>query len=152
MGYVQSIRQKIGHDPLLLVGAGVWVYRDGKVLLQQRADNGMWGSHGGAVELGERVEDAARRELYEETGLTAGEMTLLGVFSGEDLCYTYPNGDVVSIVSVEYVCDDFSGEVRALDGEAQRLAWFDIDALPEAISPPVRPALAAFVTHWHSQQ
>jgi 8-oxo-dGTP pyrophosphatase MutT (NUDIX family) len=37
----------------------------GEILLKRRRDNGMWGIAGGAVELGESVEDAARRELYE---------------------------------------------------------------------------------------
>jgi len=40
--YVKGIREKIGHAPLLLVGAGVIVCRDGKVLLQRRTDNGYW--------------------------------------------------------------------------------------------------------------
>ena len=72
MGYVSEIRKKIGHDPLLIVGASVIVTDErGRVLLQHRADNGLWGYHGGCVELAENTEDAARRELLEETGLTA---------------------------------------------------------------------------------
>ena len=145
MGYVEQIRKKIGHDRLLLVGAGVFVYRDGNVLLQKRRDNGLWSFHGGAVELGESVEDAAKRELYEETGLTANRLVFLGVFSGEGMDHTYPNGDKVSIVGIDYLCDDFTGEPLQETDETTELRWFPIDALPGDISPPDRKPFAAFV-------
>lgn len=78
--YVSAIRQHIGHDPLPVLGASVFVHRGGMLLLQRRADDGTWAPHGGCVEIGETVEAAARRELWEETGLTAGALSLLGVF------------------------------------------------------------------------
>ena len=78
MSYVSEIRKKIGHDPLMIVGASVIVTDEaGRVLLQHRADNGLWGYHGGCVELGENTEAAARRELEEETGLRAENWRLL---------------------------------------------------------------------------
>lgn len=36
----------------------------------------MWGYSGGAVEIDEKIEDCARQELYEEMGITAGELEL----------------------------------------------------------------------------
>ncbi|MDD3244198.1 MAG: NUDIX domain-containing protein, partial [Eubacteriales bacterium] len=82
-GYIMDLRQLVGHRPLLQCGASVIVENDkGEVLLQRRADNHLWGYCGGSVELYEVVEDAARRELLEETGLCARELTMLGVFSG----------------------------------------------------------------------
>ncbi len=135
-GYIKSMRKHIGHDTLLVVGACVLPHRDGRLLLQKRRDNGCWAVHGGCVEIGERVEDAARRELLEETGLTAGVLTLLGVYSGEHMLYTYPSGDRVSIISVAYLCDDFSGELRPQPEEVAELRWFEPDELPEDLSPP----------------
>lgn len=146
-GYIQEIRRKIGHDRLIAVGAGVFVYRDGKVLLQRRRDNHCWAMHGGCVEVGEAVEDAARRELLEETGLVAGRLTLLGVFSGEDMLYTYPNGDNIYIIGVTYVCTDFSGEPLPETEEAAELRWFAMDGLPDAVTPPDRKPLAAFAAY-----
>jgi len=146
MGYVRDMRASIGHRPLLIVGASVIVVNaQGEVLLQRRVDNGLWGYHGGCVELYENTQDAARRELYEETGLTAGEMTLLGVFSGKEIAYTYPNGDQASIGDVVYVCRDYSGELRAQADEVSALRWFAPEALPSEISPPNLPALRAFL-------
>jgi 8-oxo-dGTP diphosphatase len=42
---------------------------------------GMYALPGGFVDVGETVEDACRRELMEETGVRAGKLQLLGVYS-----------------------------------------------------------------------
>lgn len=147
MGYIEQLRAKIGHDEIIGVGAGVFLCRDGKVLLQKRKDNMCWSMHAGGLELGESVEDCARRELYEETGLVAGNMKMLGVFSGEGMRYTYPNGDQVSIVQIMYVCDDFSGEIHPEAEEIYDLKWFDLDSIPDHISPPDQKAFQAFVMY-----
>jgi 8-oxo-dGTP pyrophosphatase MutT (NUDIX family)/NTP pyrophosphatase (non-canonical NTP hydrolase) len=136
------MRKYIGHERLLIVGASVFVFKDGKLLLQKRRDNGCWADHGGCNELGETVEETARRELYEETGLTANSLELLGIFSGKELNYTYPNGDKVSNVNIAYLCEDFSGNLLTQSNETTDLRWFGPDELPENISPPVKPALA----------
>ena len=142
MGYVMDIRRRIGHDPLMIVGASVIVMdAEGRVLLQRRRDNGLWGYHGGSVELYERVEDAARRETLEETGLTVEKMTLLGVFSGPDMAYTYPNGDRACVVDVVFLCRSYSGDLRPQPEEVTELRWFAPQALPDSITPTCKPAL-----------
>lgn len=145
MGYIQNIRKKIGHDRLIAVGAGVFVYKDRKVLLQKRKDNLCWALHGGVVEMGEVVEDAAKRELFEETGLVANKLELLGIFSGDDRMYTYPNGDEVYLIGIIYMCNDFSGELLSETDETLELKWFDIDNLPQEISPTNIKPLESFV-------
>src|SRR3974390_1710373 len=60
-------------------GVSVVVLQGGDVLLVQRgkgAYRGFWSLPGGAIELGETAEAAARRELMEETGLLASDLTL----------------------------------------------------------------------------
>jgi len=143
--YIKYIREKVGHDMIIMVGCGVFVYKDGKVLLQRRKDNGCWGGHGGYKEPEETTEEGARRELLEETGLIAGELQLLGVFSGFDMAHTYPNGDKVEIVDVAYICQDFSGELLQETDETSELKWFEIDDMPEDISPPNKSSMKAFV-------
>lgn len=143
--YVKYIREYIGHKPLLLCGASIIIYKDNKVLLQLRTDSNEWGYHGGAVELDEVVEEAARRELFEETGLIANEMELFGVFSGEEMHHIYPNKDEVSVVDVVYICNDFKEEENFQDGEVQELKWFNIDNLPENLVQPSRKPLSEFV-------
>lgn len=144
--YIKTIRKKVGHDPVMQVGASVIVVNDRQeVLLQKRADCNAWGYHGGSVDLGEDTESAARRELQEETGLIAGKMTLLGVFSGEKMHWVYPNGDEVYNVDIVYVCRDYQGEIACQQGEVEELRWFPVDALPGNIFPPNQLAMACFV-------
>ena len=141
--YIMDLRQIIGHRTLLQVGASVIVEDElGRILLQRRADNHAWGYAGGSVELDEVVEDAAKRELFEETGLTANSLELFGVFSGPDTHYIYPNGDEVSNIDIVYICRDYSGELIAQPDEVEALEFFAADDLPKNISPPIfRPLM-----------
>ena len=140
--YIMELRKLVGHRPLLSPGASVIVEdAQGRVLLQLRHDNRCWGYAGGAVEMDEVVEDAARRELYEETGLRAGELTLFGVYSGPESHFYYPNGDEVSYVEIVYLCRDYTGELKPQPDEVDELRWFAADALPENISPSIRRGL-----------
>jgi 8-oxo-dGTP pyrophosphatase MutT (NUDIX family) len=133
--YIASVRKLIGHTMLLLVGAGVFIHQDGKLLLQRRRDDDNWADHGGCAEIGETVEETARREVLEETGLTAGKLTLIGVFSGPDRVHTYPNGDQTYVIGVYYLCEDFTGTLRPQAEEVTDLQWFDLDHLPDSIMP-----------------
>lgn len=140
--YIMELRKLVGHRPLLQVGASVIVENEtGEVLLQKRADNHCWGYAGGSVELDEAVEDAARRELFEETGLIALKMELFGVFSGKDTHYVYPNGDEVSNVDIVYLCRNYEGTLKCQEEEVEELRFFPAYALPDSISPPVRRPL-----------
>lgn len=137
--YIIELRKIVGHRPLLQVGASVIVENEsGEVLLQKRADNHCWGYAGGSVDLDEVVEEAARRELLEETGLIAQELTLFGVFSGKQTHYIYPNGDEVSNVDIVYLCKSYTGQLRCQETEVEELRFFPSDKLPENLSPPIR--------------
>ncbi len=141
--YIESIRQYIGHNPLLIIGSGVFIHQNGKLLLQRRRDDGTWADHGGSLELGETLEDTARREVLEETGLTLHKLDLLGVFSGPDRMHTYPNGDQCYVIGVYYLCEDFSGTLAPQVEEVSDLQWFALDALPDNIMHLAREPLAA---------
>lgn len=77
-----------GHVPTpldVLVAAGVIVRdpRTHRVLLQRRGDDGTWGLAGGRFEP---------CETLEETGLTAGQLTQIDVYSGPEFVVCYPDG------------------------------------------------------------
>lgn len=137
-GYIMDLRKIVGHRPLLQVGASVILEdKQGRVLLQKRTDNHCWGYPGGSTELDERVEDAAARELFEETGLTANHLELFGVFSGKELHYVYPNGDEVSNVDIVFLCRNYSGSLRLDAEESEDLCFFEAGQLPVNLSPPI---------------
>lgn len=144
--YIMDLRKTVGHRPLLQVGASVIVEdKEGRILLQLRSDNHCWGYAGGSVELDEDVEEAAKRELFEETGLVAKELTLFGVFSGKDTHYVYPNGDEVSNVDIVYICKDYSGDLLCQEGEVDALKFFPIDQIPDNLSKPIEKQLRQYI-------
>lgn len=132
--------------PILQCGASVIVENEqGEILLQLRKDNHCWGYPGGSVELDEVVEDAVKRELFEETGLIANELKLFGVFSGMDMHYIYPNGDEVSNIDIVYVCSSYSGVLKKQKDEVIDLKFFPLSDLPENLSPPNIKALKEYI-------
>ena len=144
-GYIMELRKLVGRRPLQQCGASVIVENEkGEILLQKRTDNGQWGYPGGSVELYEAVEEAAARELMEETGIVADRLELLGVFSGSRMAYVYPNGDQVSNVDVVFHCRAFHGQLRCQEGEVEALAFFPPDQLPEPLFEVSKPALEKF--------
>lgn len=144
--YILDLRKIVGHRTLLQVGASVIVEDDkNRILLQLRKDNNCWGYSGGSVELDEIVEDAAKRELFEETGLKANELELFGIFSGVDMHYIYPNGDEVSNIDIVYICNDYSGELICQKDEVEELKFFEIDNIPNNISKPLIKVIEKYV-------
>ncbi len=74
-----AITKTSTHWPKL--GASIAVFRDGEVLIVERAKPplaGVWSLPGGHVEPGEAAADAAQRELLEETGVVAQMLGLAG--------------------------------------------------------------------------
>lgn len=148
MGYIMDMRKYVGHRPIIICGASVIVINEkGEILLQKRADNGLWGYAGGCTEIDEPVEEAAARELEEETGLTADKLTLFDVFSGPKLHYIYPNGDEISAVEHLFLCREYHGSLKMQEEEVTELRFFAPNDVPpmEQISPPNRPGLQAYL-------
>jgi 8-oxo-dGTP pyrophosphatase MutT (NUDIX family) len=146
MEYINNLRKFVGNQPLIMVGSTMLVLDAQKRLLMlKRSESGYWGVPGGAMELGETTEETAKRELKEETGLETRELSLFGVFSGTELYYRYPGGDEVYNVSIVYLTRDVYGTIELLDREHHDFKYFNLEELPENISPPVRPILKELV-------
>ncbi|WP_347342956.1 NUDIX domain-containing protein [Lysinibacillus pakistanensis] len=64
------LRQYVGHQPIILPGSAVIILNNANEVLLQKRYEGGWGLPGGLMELGESLEDTAKREVFEETGLT----------------------------------------------------------------------------------
>ena len=103
-------------DVIIEVGGGI-------VLIRRLNPPHGWAIPGGFVDYGERLEDAARREMHEETGLDVELVELLGVYSDPA---RDPRGHTVSTVYVGRArgtphADDDAAEVGVF-GESTLLA------------------------------
>ncbi len=84
---------------------------------------GYWALPGGHVEYGERVEDAAKREALEETGLNVELLDIVGVYSDPN---RDPRGHYVTIA---YLARPVSGELKA-SGDAANVRVFGLNEIP----------------------
>ncbi|MCC5801713.1 NUDIX hydrolase [Rossellomorea vietnamensis] len=132
MGYIEELREIVGHRPLLFVGAvTVIVDEMGRLLLQQRTyPKGVWGIAGGLMELGESTEEVARREVYEETGLRVDELHLINVYSGPEHYVKAENGDEFYVVTVAYYSEGYEGELNIDQSESITCEFFYPHELP----------------------
>jgi 8-oxo-dGTP diphosphatase len=108
-------------EPGVALAVSVAVERDGKYLLVLRANppaRHMYAFPGGRVEPDEALEDAALRELEEETGLRASNPRPFARF---DL--TSESSGSSGFLLTVFLADDPGGEARALD-DAQAVGWF----------------------------
>ena len=135
MGYVEELRALVGHRRLILAGASCVISNArGELLVQQRVyPEGRWCFPGGLMELGESVEDTARREVFEETGITVHRMRLIGVYSGPDHLCRAANGDEWYVVNSAFFALDWSGEAKVNDAESVRLKWILPDEMPDTL-------------------
>ena len=136
--------------PRVGVGVGICILHKGKVLLGKRhgdskkADSelhgeGTWTMPGGKVHFRERLEDACRREIFEETGLRV---------SVRDLKFIHVSNDMVSdahFVTLGFLCERFEGlpKVKEPD-EITQWKWFDLKKLPKPLFFPSAKVLRSF--------
>ena len=151
--YMMELRKLVGHRPLLQCAASVIIENEnGEILLGRRTDNHKWGYAGGSIELGETIEECAKRELLEEFGLVAEELRFFMINSGEETHYIYPNGDEVYNVEVVYLCSRYRGTPTPQKKEIEELRFFPVWNLPEALSDPIIPVFNAYRNYVQTRQ
>lgn len=132
MGYIMNLREKVGHSPLIGVGATTLVFNNkNELLLNLRSDTNTWGIPGGSKELKETLEECAIRELKEETNINVNDLELITVLSGKEYYFKYPNEDELDCVIALYKVLNYEGELNINDRESKELKFFSLDNLPE---------------------
>lgn len=130
------------------VGVGVLVLKDNKVLLGLRNPNkvkasteikgeGTWTMPGGKVEYMEKLIDAAKRELKEETALNGIELELI--------CITDDITSTAHYVTAGFIANKFDGEVKVMEPDTIiKWEWFNLDNLPENMYEPSKKLLKKY--------
>jgi ADP-ribose pyrophosphatase YjhB (NUDIX family) len=109
---------------MAILGVNTCIIENGKILLTKREDFEVWCLPGGAVEKGEPVTDAARRETREEIGLEVELARLIGLYSQ----LSAPS--FVWYIAA-FAARPVGGELRADPAEVIDIAYFAPDELPD---------------------
>jgi len=121
------------------VSVGALVIEDGRALMIRRGKEplkGEWSLPGGAVEIGETLADAVKRELREETGLDAEVGEVIGVF---DRIYPDASGRTeYHYILVDFLCRRTSGDPNPA-GDVDAAQW--LSRVEIASLEPMQPFL-----------
>lgn len=117
------------------LGVRILMLHNGQTLLVRHVYQDAWFMPGGGVKRGETLEQAARRESWEECGAQLNHLVLLGVYTN---FWEYKSDHVVM-----FLCDDFSLAEKS-DPEIAEVAFFDPDHLPASASGSTRQVIDAY--------
>ncbi len=138
--YIRGLRSAVGNALLLVPSvSGIVRNGDGRVLLVQEREAGVWSTPGGSIEPNETPANAVVREVWEEAGLTVKPVRVLGVYGGPEFVVRYSNGDQTQYLNTIFECEVVSGSPRADGEETSAVKFFSLD---EARTLPLSPWLA----------
>ena len=127
-------------EKVVRAGFGILILRDNKVLLGKRNEDpekadsalhgeGTWTCPGGKLNFGEKIVDAAKKEILEEIGISANDLKLISVTNE-----IVPDAHFVTL---GFLCKDFEGEPKVMEpDEITEWKWFPLDKLPKPMFFP----------------
>lgn len=125
------------------VGVGTLIFKDGFVFLSKRMGShgeGTWGSTGGHLEFGESLEQCAKREAWEEFGISLRKIQFLCLSNIVEYGTHYVDVEFITILDKEQI------PVIQESEKFETWGWFDIDDLPEPLFKPIEYAIKAYIS------
>ena len=133
MEYWQTLRQHLGHRPLIIPAAAGAILDGDRVLLVKAAHDAVWHLPGGVQDLNESITGTVEREIREELGIRLKAETLISIFTDPRWTMTLGNGDVLqSFLLFFRMTGTYRHEDIVVDSrEISEFAFFPLDAIPE---------------------
>lgn len=117
------------------VGVAVVIFRQGRILLGERIGShsaNTWATPGGHLELGESIEECAKRETFEETGLKVDSFKKIG-FTNDIF-----EQDGKHYITLFVAASCSSGDpIVAEPNKCKQWQWFELNGLPEPLFLPL---------------
>ncbi len=132
------------------IGVGIMITRGNQILLGQRHPDpkkasselhgeGTWTMPGGKLKFGEKLVNAARREVKEEIGVRLSPKQFRIISIADDI------GKDVHFVTFGFLVSDFQKEPKVMEpDEITCWKWFNLKKLPSPIYPPSQEVLDNF--------
>ena len=121
------------------VGVGVVVIKDGRVLLGKRKNahgEGDWCFPGGHLEFNEELEECAKREVMEETGVKIKNIKK-GTFTNDMF-----KKEGKHYITLYVISEHDEGEAKVMEpNRCEKWDWFEWGNLPEPLFLPLKNAL-----------
>jgi 8-oxo-dGTP pyrophosphatase MutT (NUDIX family) len=129
----KTVFKEITHIAPVAVGDAAVFDDDGRILLIQRSDNGLWAMPGGAFDVGETPAEGAVRETEEEAGVDVEVLDLIGVYDSRLVGTPSPLQLYMFVFHCRYVGDRPGGATTPK--EVLDVQWFSTDEELPPLSP-----------------
>lgn len=110
-------------NSLVPAASAIVVNDEGKILLHKRSDNHLWSLPGGAMDLGESIEETIIREVKEETGLDVEVLRCIGLYTDPQHIIAYSDGEIRQQFSICFHCQPIGGKIM-ISSESTQVMFF----------------------------
>ena len=124
--WMRSVGEGVAGYVTPKAAVGAVVHDDqGRILLVQRADTGVWLYPTGWADVGYSASEVAVKEVLEETGITCVPERVIAVLDGMRMGFTR-----IPLYSIVFLCRATGGDLEAHPLETADVGWFAEDQLP----------------------
>lgn len=128
--YYKNTEAPVPNKPIH-VGVCILIRMGDKMLFELRTDSDRWALIGGGAEASESLQQAALRELEEETGIIAeiDDLEMSGMFTDPSRIISYPDGNVFRVITYLFHMEVNPGQISGMrvSSESKQLKFVDID-------------------------